>query len=104
MDLFFDQVIHTNGTIPTCWMTMWYNGDREAQIPSAIGNYTFKEEGKRMLRETLEAYEMVLVVYQTQQCKSPFHWTPGKKFIFSTDMLDLNDGYIQFQVDERSRQ
>lgn len=94
MDLFFDQVIHTNGAIPTCWMTMWYNGDREAQVPSAIGSYKFKEEGKRMLRETVELYEMGLVVYQTQQCKRPFHWTPGKKFIFSTDMLDLNDGYI----------
>jgi len=80
MGLFFDEVVRTNGAIPRCWMILWDN--ENVQIPHGIHYYPFKEEEKQTLREILETYGMTMVVYQTQQCKRPFCWTPGEKFIF----------------------
>ncbi|KAJ5086376.1 hypothetical protein NUU61_007683 [Penicillium alfredii] len=94
MDSFFDQVMQTRKAIPTQWMILWDTGVQ--QIPSTMDDYTFDLEEKQILREALAFYGMILVVCQTKQCKSPFLWIPGEKFMFPDRSLDISARYIRF--------
>lgn len=81
MATLYDELVESHGSIPRYWMFLWDTTPQQ-RMPREFGGYRFSDEERRLVRETVRAYGMVLGEYVVRQCVHPFRWTAGKKFIF----------------------
>ncbi|KAJ5094800.1 hypothetical protein N7456_010661 [Penicillium angulare] len=80
MGQFYDQFTILEGQSPWAFMIMWNSG--EIMFPPKIDKWTFQDEDKRVMKQALEAYGMIVVARKVLHSCEYVLWAPGKQFVF----------------------